>query len=59
MTIFEKIKSLSMESMATFLCYEYFGCGQCDGYSEVIEDGECDRQCKAHCMDWLAKEAAE
>lgn len=62
MTIYEKIKTLSLEDMAEFLTEYSFGCDMCEEDERLSDclptkDEHCDEQCKKHCIVWLNKTA--
>ena len=64
MTIYEKIKTLSVEEMAEFLTECCFGCNDCEecqrlSDNPLTKDERCDEKCYEHCLNWLNETAAE
>lgn len=64
MTIYEKIKTLSINDMAEFLTEHTFGCEQCEEHERLsdnplLKEERCDEQCKRHCLKWLNEEPYE
>lgn len=64
MTIYEKIKTLSIEEMAEFLTEYPFGCEECEegqrlNDNPLTKNEPCDEKCYKHCLSWLNKIAAE
>ena len=64
MTIYEKIKTLSVKEMAEFLTECCFGCDDCEegqllSDNPLTKDEHCDEKCYEHCLNWLNKTAAE
>ena len=61
MTIYEKIKTLSIDDMAEFLTEYSFGCengceeGERLSDNPLLKGERCDEKCKEHCINWLNK----
>ena len=60
MTIYEKIKTLSIYDMAEFLTEYPFGCEECEegkrlSDSQLTKDERCNGKCKEYCLNWLNK----
>ena len=61
MTIFEHIKSMSIEQLAEYL-KDGFDCCDCSEHQRLsdnplLKDERCDQKCAKHCKEWLESEA--
>ena len=62
-TVFDRIKGMSVEKMAEFL-KDGFDCCLCSEHERLSDnpfckDEKCDEQCGKHCKEWLESEVSE